>query len=145
MKVMKYGQLLFLTNDRDMISDIIISPILEEFLFRGFIYYITNDFIYAKEFNAIIFSFAHIINSFIDNTGKYSKLLVINQSVMVLFLGYYLVSLDNIYYAIIMHIVFNTLVSIQYPYIVQYFKRRNAKRFWESFRKEWSKTKEETN
>ena len=69
-------------------------PILEELLFREAIYGLTKHWgIYAKIFNVILFSIMHLSNIII-----WSKILAIGQMIFSIYLGYYLLTLENIYY-----------------------------------------------
>lgn len=92
---------------------IFVIPILEEILFRSLIVnlciynYCVINWTYYKIGISIIFGLAHILNyydiSCQDIPKKYSIFQVINTTI----LGYILINLDNIIYAILYHSLYN--------------------------------------
>ena len=101
---------------RDFVSDAMVFPIVEELIFRGILDYFTKNFTYTNELNAALFSLSHFIVGYAEK--KY--LLLLNQCITAFFLGYYLANFDNIWWCILIHIFFNTIVAIQLSYMSQY-------------------------
>ena len=86
----------------------IFLPIIEESFFRCTLYSLTNNLNYYKELNAILFGLVHLTNYFYFKNWK----LVLFQSINNTFVGYYLISLNNIKLAILIHILYNISIFI---------------------------------
>jgi membrane protease YdiL (CAAX protease family) len=81
------------------------APIIEESLFRHTLYYLTSNWSYCVELNVILFSIIHLIGNN-DNP----ILIRIFKCIFAIYLGYYLLSLNNILVAMLVHSVHNFFV-----------------------------------
>src|SRR5690606_24496355 len=86
----------------------IIMPIYEESVFRCTLYGLTYHLYYYKEINAIVFGLYHILNYQFHN----NFLITISQCIFTTLLGYYLISINNIVYSILLHSLFNLIIVL---------------------------------
>lgn len=84
---------------------IICGPIVEEILFRYALRDFLVGFTYRYEINALLFGLLHSTNYFtVPN-----KSLVLWQMCATSYLGYYVVQFDSLYYACLVHMLYNLL------------------------------------
>src|SRR5439155_2922917 len=101
---------LFVTN--------IFLPLIEESLFRCTLYNLTYDFYYYKELNALLFGLLHLFNY----KYNYSFQITFYQSLLNIYFDYYLINLNNLKFAILIHIAYNFLLFIIYILYIRLIK-----------------------
>lgn len=102
-----------------------ITPIIEEFVFRGALKYYLRNIHYPNIVNGIIFGFAHIGNFYVHK----NTFLIFFQIVSIGYLGYYVSQFDSILHACLIHIYYN--FSLLFILCVYYhcFYRKNRFRY----------------
>jgi membrane protease YdiL (CAAX protease family) len=101
----------------------IIGPIFEEVFFRLFLNKLLVDIgfeLYTREISAITFGLIHSSNMLTIHNNLYG---IIYQVYNTTILGYYLAGLPNIYYAILGHILYNT-ITISQLLLISYIKKK---------------------
>ena len=88
----------------------IILPLIEESLFRHSLVDYTKHLWYYKELNALLFGLTHLLNYY--SIIGISLMHVVIQSIATSFLGFYLVNLNNLGLAIIVHGLFNGIIIL---------------------------------
>lgn len=81
----------------------LIGPIVEEILFRYVLIILTRDYSYYIEINITLFIIYHIPDLLKRNNMR--ELIVVTS------LGYFFVILDNLFYSIIAHVLFNSIIE----------------------------------
>lgn len=108
---MKYNKLINLYSQGitflGCFSAIVVFPILEESVFRCTLPSIFGDNFYIKIICSIIFGLIHLFNIRIINNW----IIIFYQSIITMFLGYYLTTFSSLLYMIIFHSLYN-LISI---------------------------------
>jgi hypothetical protein len=89
----------------------LIFPILEEIVFRGVLKKILYYCPYGNHINCLLFGLAHLIN-YKSNSNINAKYYLAYQTISTIFLGFYLINLDDIYDCIIVHTIYNTIPFI---------------------------------
>ena len=105
-----------------VVFSLFIFAIIEESLFRSTLYHYTSHWSYYKELNAIIFGGIHIVNYYQNNLGFFKNLL---SSINNIFFGYYLISLDNFFWATIIHATYNILIYTIITIYIMIFPNNN--------------------
>ncbi|AYV82334.1 MAG: hypothetical protein Homavirus32_2 [Homavirus sp.] len=96
-------------------------PFIEESVFRCALPTLFGNLWYFKILNAALFGCIHIANYQIIPSWK----LTMYQVVMCMCLGYYLISLDSLVYAILIHIFYNIITTITH-YMMMYIINPNT-------------------
>lgn len=87
------------------VAIVIILPIYEESLFRHTLVVYTKHLWYYEYLNVVLFGLWHVPNVVVFGLSK-----TLIQLPAVLYLGYYIIQLDNVPLAMILHILFNFCV-----------------------------------
>ena len=88
-------------------------PFVEESVFRCTLLKFTSGIPYFLEINSCIFGFAHLTNYFLSKNFKLSLV----QSILCIYLGFYLIKLDNLLLSFLVHMLYNfSIITISYIY-----------------------------
>jgi hypothetical protein len=99
-----YGKMDLKTFGFQLLILAIILPIIEESLFRETLVNLLKHSLYYKEFITTLFALVHLLNSTI---GVSTNKMATCQFVCSIYLGNYLINLDNVGKSIIVHSVYN--------------------------------------
>lgn len=98
------------------------APLIEESLFRGTLKSYLIGVPYGDYINSILFGLVHVPNCMVHNNIR----LTIFQVFATTYLGYYVVQFDNFIYSFLVHVYYNTFITLC-SFAIIYFKNKCGK------------------